>query len=115
MDIAAVSGISMEDFELVILCGGGSSSERNISLLSGENVFQHCKNAFRTRKVILERDELPDEVKKCGKNSVIFPLTHGEFGESGELQKMMEDCGLTFIGSDSKPASYAWTKKKQNK
>ena len=91
MDIAVVSGISMEDFELVILCGGGSSSERNISLLSGENVFKHCKNAFRTRKVILERDELPDEVKKCGKNSVIFPLTHGEFGESGELQKMM-DC-----------------------
>ena len=112
MDIAVVSGISMEDFELVILCGGGSSSERNISLLSGENVFQHCKNAFRTRKIILERDELPDEVKKCGKNSVIFPLTHGEFGESGELQKMMEDCGLTFIGSDSKTSKLCMDKER---
>jgi D-alanine-D-alanine ligase len=33
---------------------------------------------------------------------VIFPVLHGEFGESGELQEIMEGRGLKFVGSGSK-------------
>jgi D-alanine-D-alanine ligase len=33
---------------------------------------------------------------------VIFPVLHGEFGESGELQEILEGRGLKFVGSGSK-------------
>jgi len=33
---------------------------------------------------------------------VIFPVLHGQFGESGELQEIMEERNLVFVGSGSK-------------
>ncbi|MDR1401856.1 MAG: D-alanine--D-alanine ligase [Puniceicoccales bacterium] len=94
---------------VVVLCGGGSSSEREISLLSGENVYQICRQIFPTEKIILDEDSLPDRVRKA-KNSIIFPMTLGEFGEDGGLQTLLEEAGLAFVGSDSQASALCMNK-----
>ncbi len=86
--------------KIIILCGGGSSSEREVSLISGENIYQSCKDVFDVRKVILNDDRLPEEILQ-EKNAIIFPITHGEFGEDGQLQSLLEENGFTFVGCDS--------------
>jgi D-alanine-D-alanine ligase len=94
---------------VMILCGGKASSEREISLLSGENVYRECKQLFPAEKIILDEDYLPSHVQKA-KNSIIFPLTLGEFGEDGGLQTLLEEAGLTFVGSDSKTSALCMDK-----
>ena len=86
--------------ELVILCGGGSSSEKEISKISGETLYQHARKIFKSRKIVLEADELPSSLTPS-QDIIIFPITHGEFGEDGQLQHLMEERGLTFIGCDA--------------
>lgn len=86
--------------EVIILCGGWSSSEREISLLSGENIYQSCKDVFNVKKVILNDDCLPEEILHK-KDAIIFPITHGEFGEDGQLQALLEENGFIFVGCDS--------------
>ncbi|MDR1528507.1 MAG: hypothetical protein LBS22_02905 [Puniceicoccales bacterium] len=86
--------------EVIILTGGDSSSEKEISLLSSETVYRVCKNILPTTKIVLTRDELPKEAIQ--KDAIIFPVAHGEFMEDGGLQAAMETQGLTFVGSDSK-------------
>ncbi|MDR1413772.1 MAG: D-alanine--D-alanine ligase [Puniceicoccales bacterium] len=95
--------------KVIVLCGGKSSSEREISLLSGENVYQTCKELFPTEKIILNEDCLPAMVREA-KNSIIFPMTLGEFGEDGRLQALLEAAELTFIGSDSHASALCMNK-----
>jgi D-alanine-D-alanine ligase len=98
MEFSQMPAVAMEN--VVLLCGGGSSSEREISLLSGENVRAACAASFPTEMVILKKDELP-ELGPIGGGAVIFPVTHGEFGEDGALQAILEARGLAFVGSGS--------------
>jgi D-alanine-D-alanine ligase len=41
---------------------------------------------------------------------VIFPVLHGQFGESGELQEILEQRGLAFVGSGSKASRLGMNK-----
>lgn len=99
----------MKNFDVIVLCGGGSSAERAVSLRSGDNVFNVLSKHFNTTKVILEEDALPESISNLP-NTILMPVTHGAFGEDGKLQKIMEDRGLTFVGSDSKSSSICMDK-----
>ncbi|MDR0742641.1 MAG: hypothetical protein LBE98_04230 [Puniceicoccales bacterium] len=94
--------------EVIILTGGNSSSEKEISLLSSETVYQVCKSILPTTKIVLTRDELPKEAIQ--EDAIIFPVAHGEFMEDGGLQAAMETEGLTFVGSDSKASALCMNK-----
>ncbi|MDR2629055.1 MAG: hypothetical protein LBC30_03650 [Puniceicoccales bacterium] len=94
--------------EVIILTGGNSSSEKEISLLSSETVYRVCKSILPTTKIVLTRDELPDEAIQ--EDAIIFPIAHGEFMEDGGLQAAMEAKGLTFVGSDSKASALCMDK-----
>ncbi|MDR1595997.1 MAG: D-alanine--D-alanine ligase [Puniceicoccales bacterium] len=98
-----------ESVEIIVLCGGGSSSEREISLRSGKNVYRMCQQSFPTQMVILNEDALPAEVAHA-KDSIVFPVTLGEFGEDGGLQTLLESAGLTFVGSDAKASALCMNK-----
>jgi D-alanine-D-alanine ligase len=41
---------------------------------------------------------------------VIFPVLHGQFGESGELQEILEQRGLPFVGSGSRASRLGMNK-----
>ncbi len=79
---------------------GGPSAERNISLVSGSAVAQGLREMGHD---VFESDISPTELAGLDKPAdVIFPVLHGEFGESGELQEILEARNLPFVGSGSK-------------
>src|ERR1700683_1386503 len=46
-------------------------------------------------------DVSPDDLSGLDRQAdVIFPVLHGQFGESGELQEILERRGLPFVGDE---------------
>ena len=79
---------------------GGPSSEREVSLVSGKAVIEGLKAAGHD---VFASDVSPTDLKGLDHPAnVIFPVLHGVFGESGELQEILEQRGLPFVGSGSK-------------
>lgn len=95
------------DFEIVVLCGG-ISSESEVSLRSGKQVASLLEKHLPVRLIALEKNALPEDLdpKRC----VIFPMTHGEFGEDGQLQHLLEARGFYFVGADSRSAALGMNK-----
>jgi D-alanine-D-alanine ligase len=88
----------MTDFGKVAVLMGGSSAEREISLMSGQNVLEalHRKNidahAFDPR----ERELF--ELKSAGFDQAFIAL-HGRSGEDGTVQGALEVMGVPYTGS----------------
>ncbi len=78
---------------------GGPSVEREISLLSGQAVIAGLKSMGHE---VFGSDVAPDNLFGLDHAAdVIFPVLHGHFGESGELQEILEARRLSFVGSGS--------------
>jgi D-alanine-D-alanine ligase len=79
---------------------GGPSAEREVSLVSGRAVIEGLKSMGHA---VFASDVSPDDLSGLGHPAdVIFPVLHGSFGESGELQEILEQRKLPFVGSGSK-------------
>ena len=84
----------------VTVLRGGPSAEREVSLVSGRAVAEGLRSMGHE---VYESDISPNDLSGLRHPAdVIFPVLHGEFGESGELQEIMEGRGLKFVGSGSK-------------
>ncbi len=78
---------------------GGNSAEREISLRSGEAVATALRNAgMRVEEIDLDHCAVTPAMKEA---DLVYPVLHGGFGESGELQALMEKERIEFIGSGS--------------
>src|SRR4051812_15498498 len=78
---------------------GGPSDEREISLISGRAVIDALEEAGHD---VFPSDISPDDLSGLDRDAdVIFPVLHGAFGESGELQEILEEHGVPFVGSGS--------------
>lgn len=77
---------------------GGWSSEREISLRSGENVYRAMKNLGFD---VIAYDVTRETVKHIGELGVdmAFIALHGAFGEDGCIQGMLECLGISYTGS----------------
>ena len=83
----------------VTVLAGGPSNERDVSLTSGRAVAAALKDAGHA---VYLADVTPDDLSALDAPAdVIFPVLHGEWGESGELQAILEARGLAFVGSGS--------------
>ena len=79
---------------------GGPSAEREVSLVSGKAVIDGLRSMGHD---VFPSDVFPTDLSGLDKPAdVIFPVLHGEFGESGELQEILEQRKLPFVGSGSK-------------
>lgn len=79
---------------------GGPSAEREVSLVSGKAVIEGLKSAGHE---VFGSDVSPADLSGLDHPAdVIFPVLHGQFGESGELQEILEQRNLPFVGSGSK-------------
>lgn len=97
----------------VAVLKGGNSSERKISLLSGASVASALRAAgYRVTEIDIKRPEITDEIKN---SDLVFPVLHGGFGENGEIQKVLEDAGIPFVGCDYKASSIVIDKIKSKK
>jgi D-alanine-D-alanine ligase len=79
---------------------GGPSAEREISLISGQAVIDGLR---ATGHDVFASDISPADLSGLDHPAdVIFPVLHGAFGESGELQEILESRGIPFVGSGSR-------------
>ena len=87
---------------------GGPSAEREVSLVSGAAVAKGLREMGHD---VFESDVSPTNLSGLDRPAdVIFPVLHGEFGESGELQEILESRGLPFVGSGSKASRLGMNK-----
>ncbi|MDD5622107.1 MAG: D-alanine--D-alanine ligase [Actinomycetota bacterium] len=75
---------------------GGISSEREISLLTGENIYRSLlKSGYNTTFIDLKNDFYND-LKKI---NLAFLALHGRYGEDGTVQGLMEIMKIPYTGS----------------
>lgn len=129
---------------IAVICGGPSlergisiNSARSVmDHLGSENIdiipiyFDHLKNAYQisttqlysntpsdfdfklqTNAVALTESELIHTLKKV---DLVFPAMHGEFGEDGGIQSILEKNNIPFVGSPSLGCKLAFDKFKAN-
>ena len=87
---------------------GGPSDERDVSLVSGKAVIDGLRASGHD---VFPSDISPADLSGLDKKAdVIFPVLHGQFGESGELQEILESRNLNFVGSGSKASRLGMNK-----
>ncbi|MCA9245340.1 MAG: D-alanine--D-alanine ligase [Phycisphaerales bacterium] len=87
---------------------GGPGDEREISLESGRAVAEGLRQCGHdVRLCDISSEDLSALETPC---DVVFPILHGEFGEDGRLQAILEQRGLRFVGSGSRASALAMDK-----
>ncbi|MGL4451847.1 MAG: D-alanine--D-alanine ligase [Sarcina sp.] len=78
---------------------GGISSEREISLKSGKAVLEKIdRNKYDVIEIVLNEKE--DIITKVKENKIDFALLalHGQFGEDGSVQSVLETLDIPYSG-----------------
>lgn len=84
----------------ILVIGGGISGERDVSLRSSKSVFDAISENHQ--KEFYDWDGSTDWLEQNLKNfDVVLPILHGEGGEDGQIQKILEVQGAKYLGSDS--------------
>ena len=98
----------------ILIISGGISKERVISLETGKEVAKELiKNGYRAKTC--EPDyKLLDTIKKF-KPKIIFNALHGQFGEDGYIQTILETTGIPYTHSGIIPSSIAMDKELSKK
>jgi D-alanine-D-alanine ligase len=83
---------------LVTVLYGGPSAEREVSLVSGRAVAKGLRDAGHT---VHEVDVRPETLEAALNHQadVVFPVLHGTWGEDGQLQAILEQRKIPFVGS----------------
>ena len=78
---------------------GGKSSEHEVSVISATSVIEALdKNKYEITPVKIEKDGDWPSAEELRQFDVVFPLTHGTFGEDGCLQGYLELVGVPYVG-----------------
>ena len=98
---------------VVAVLRGGPSSEYDVSIKSGSTVLRHLEQSPLNEKyqpvdVLISRDgqwhrdgyERPPARALAGAD-VIFNALHGQFGEDGGVQKILDDISVPYTGSQA--------------
>ena len=93
----------------VLILSGGISKERLISLDTGNQVFKELKkNGYRVK--ISEPDNYLEKNIKIFKPNVIFNALHGQFGEDGYIQTILDNFKIPYTHSGAIASSIAMDK-----
>ena len=96
----------MEKLNVAVLMGG-MSSEHEISLISGQNVFEHLdRKKYRVKSIVISKKgdwsisgrEMAIDKALRGVD-VVFNALHGEYGEDGRIQGLLDCFGVKYTGS----------------
>jgi D-alanine-D-alanine ligase len=82
----------------ILIISGGISKERVISLETGKQVAKELKK-YRYNVKICEPDFNLVGISKTFKPNIIFNALHGQFGEDGYIQTILENMGIPYTHS----------------
>lgn len=83
----------------VALLAGGKSAEREVSLKSGQQVYDSLdKERYNVRRYD-PRDDLARVAQDADKIDVALIILHGRMGEDGTIQGFLESLGIPYQGS----------------
>lgn len=94
----------------VAVLGGGTSSERNVSLKSSKKVFEKLDESKYKKKFFDFPADLKKFLKDYKKFDVVMPVFHGSGGEDGTIQGFLKTLGLKFTFSDVEAHAIAMNK-----
>ncbi|MDC0482424.1 D-alanine--D-alanine ligase [Gammaproteobacteria bacterium] len=102
------------DYGKILVLMGGWSNEREISLISGESVFNSLiTSGLDVIKLDLNKDNI-SKVKELNPDR-IFIVLHGKGGEDGEIQLHLENLGIPYTGSGSESSKVCMNKRTTKK
>ncbi len=94
----------------ILVVAGGWSDEREVSLMSGKNVFSCLrKNKFNTKFLDLKKNNLHKVLKY--KPDVIFNALHGKFGEDGGMNSYAFKNRIAITHSESISSALCFNKR----
>lgn len=85
---------------------GGVSSEHEVSLKTGKSVLSNLSEQYAGRDIFIDKngqwymDKKPVRHEQVFRSvDVIFNALHGEYGEDGRLQQILDAHGIPYTGS----------------
>lgn len=93
---------------------GGWNSEKDVSLKSGEAVYQELlKMGYNAKKVIFTKNIAKDleEIKP----DIVFNALHGQYGEDGRVQGLLDILNIPYTHSGFLTSTICMNKKLTNK
>lgn len=97
---------------------GGPSSEYDVSLKTGASVLEHIdRDKFDARDIFIDRDgawhlhglAVPPQKALMGVD-IAFNALHGQFGEDGSVQRLLDSLAVPYSGSGAFASSLAFNK-----
>lgn len=89
----------------IVVLRGGPSSEYEVSLKTGSSIINNLKNLYKIRDVVVDRNgnwiveglaiKPHQAVSGC---DCVFNAMHGEYGEDGTVQKILEMLKVPYTG-----------------
>ena len=89
----------MTSSPIIAVLGGGTSSEREVSLGSARASAQALARSFPTRLFEVNAAEVPAGIDPA--RHVVFSTLHGTFGEDGGMQQLLDAAGIHYAGCDA--------------
>jgi D-alanine-D-alanine ligase len=103
-----VSNKSVDDLRVLVACGG-KSAERDVSLESGRAVYDALLSAgISAEFCIFDENDLA--VLEGKEFDIVFNAFHGEFGEDGAFQHLLDERAIPYTGSGGKACELAFDK-----
>ena len=101
----------------VAVLRGWPSSEYDVSLNTGANVIKAISSKYKIKDVLVTKNSewymdgmrvTPEIV--CRGVDVVFIAMHGEFGEDGQVQRILDNFNVPYTGSLARPSAIAMNK-----
>lgn len=102
---------------VVAVLRGGVGDEHEVSLKTGATVLQNLSEKDRAVDVFIGRDGMwhvrgvpktPEQALAAV--DVVFNALHGQYGEDGEVQRMLDRIGIPYTGSGALSSALAMNK-----
>lgn len=103
---------------------GGPSSEHNISVMTGTKVLHALSGTFEGIPIFItqngawlfgDRREWMSPTEAIARIDVAFNAMHGEYGEDGTIQQILDHHKIPYTGSESVPSAIAMNKQMSQK
>lgn len=95
----------------ILLLGGGTSPERQVSLRSAAAVRTALENLGHEVTFIDPRDTSQQQITQAARQAeAVFPILHGEGGEDGNLQLLLDSVGTPYFGSTAEACAQTFDK-----